>query len=465
MAIDRRNFLETTLGVGIAGLLAPGVLTSEVLGAEAAPALKMAPFRFDVTPPPGHPLCGGWITPVISVDDPLEAIGYVLVGAGEPIVICAVDWTGLLNDAHVQWRQTIAQAAGTSPDRVAVQCVHQHDAPFVCLEGEKVVSDQEGLPHLVQLDFFQQCLNKAEEAVAAAMQNLQPVTHIATSQAKVEKVAGNRRIVNDAGELVDWRGSSSKLPRHWELPEGLIDPWMKTVAFYHGDKKLVSCHYYATHPMSHYGKGMVSSDFVGLARKRRQAEDQDCTHIYFTGCSGNVAAGKYNDASPEARTRLTDRIYAAMVASESQLAAQPITAAQWQTKEIQIPPGESLQEDALLALVADKSASHADRNRAAMKVGWLRRCEKGTPIVLSALHLNDATLLHLPAESFIEYQLQAQQLAPNRFVATAAYGDGGPWYIPTAEAYPQGGYEVRVAFSAPVVDKILTNGSKKLLEG
>ncbi|WP_147274271.1 hypothetical protein [Bremerella cremea] len=459
MAIDRRNFLETTLAAGIAGLLAPGAVQ-----AEAAAGLKMAPFRFDVTPPVGHPLCGGWITPVKGVDDPLEAIGYVLVGAGEPMVVCAVDWTGLLNEAHGQWRETIAQAAGTSPDRVAVQCVHQHDAPFVCLEGEKVVSAQAGLPHLVQLDFFQQCLKKASQAVGAAMQNLQPVTHIATGHAKVEKVASNRRIVNEAGELVDWRGSSSKVPRHWELPEGLIDPWMKTVAFYHGEKKLVSCHYYATHPMSHYAKGQVSSDFVGLARKRRQAEEQDCTHIYFTGCSGNVAAGKYNDGTPEARARLTERIYAAMVKSESALSPQPIQQVQWATEEVQIPPAESLQEEALLAIVADGSAANANRNRAAMKIGWLRRCEKKMPIVLSALHVNDATLLHLPAESFIEYQLQAQQLAPARFVVTAAYGDGGPWYIPTAEAYPQGGYEVSVAFSAPEVDSILTQGSQKLLD-
>lgn len=459
MAIDRRHFLETTLSAGIAGLLAPCLARGE-----SAPSLKIAPFRFQVTPPEGHPLCGGWITPVVAVEDDLEAIGFVLTGAGEPIVICAVDWTGLLNEAHLQWRETIAKAAGTTPDRVAVQCVHQHDAPFVCLEGERVASQHAGLPHLVQLDFFQECLTNAAEAVTKAMQNLQPVTHLATGQAKVEKVASNRRIVNSAGELVDWRGSSSKTPRHWEIPEGLIDPWMKTVTFMQGDKKLVSCHYYATHPMSHYGKGQVSSDFVGLARKRRQAEDPGCTHIYFTGCSGNVAAGKYNDASPEARVRLTDRIYAALVESESRLKIEPISSAQWQTAEIQIPPSESLNEEELLAIVADPKASNADRNRSAMKIGWLRRCERGTPIVLSSLHVNQTSLLHLPAESFIEYQLQSQELAPDRFVATAAYGDGGPWYIPTAESYPQGGYEVRVAFSSPKVDEILTENSKRILE-
>ena len=53
--------------------------------------------------------------------------------------------------------------------------------------------------------------------------------------------------------------------------------------------------------------------------------------------------------------------------------------------------------------------------------------------------------MHLPAECFVEYQLRAQQLASSRFIATAAYGDGGPWYIPIKEAYPQGGYEVDIA--------------------
>ena len=34
--------------------------------------MELATFRFDVTPPLGHGCCGGWITPVEAVDDPLE---------------------------------------------------------------------------------------------------------------------------------------------------------------------------------------------------------------------------------------------------------------------------------------------------------------------------------------------------------------------------------------------------------
>lgn len=34
--------------------------------------MQLGTFRFDATPPLGHGCCGGWITPVISVDDALE---------------------------------------------------------------------------------------------------------------------------------------------------------------------------------------------------------------------------------------------------------------------------------------------------------------------------------------------------------------------------------------------------------
>lgn len=451
--LTRRDFLETSLAAAAASLLRP-----EFAPAAERPSLKLAPFRFDVSPPEGHPLCGGWIKPVVGMDDPLEAIGFVLTGVGAPIVLCAVDWTGLLNDAHRAWRQALAQAAGTTIDRVSVHCVHQHNAPFVCLEAQKIVSLQGDCPPVVFLDFFQQCLDRAVGAVRGAMTRLRPVTHVATGQAKVDKVAGNRRFINAEGKLVDWRGSSSKNPVHKELPEGLIDPWLKTVAFYDGETRIAACHYYACHPMSYYGDGRLSSDFVGLARKRRQAEDPGCAHLYFTGCCGNVAAGKYNDGTPEARRQLTDRIYAALVASEQGLAPRPIEQAEWKTQPVLFTPRATFNEADLMAQVSKKDNGAANRIRPAMMLSFLRRCERKEPIDLSALHVNDATLLHLPAESFIEYQLRAQQAAPGRFVATAAYGDGGPWYIPTADAYPQGGYEVGVAFSDPVVDGALTNG-------
>lgn len=459
--VSRREFLQHSLAAGIGSVLLPAA----VARAAEAPSLKIAAFRVDASPPKDHPLCGGWIKPVVGMDDPEEAIGFVLTGAGDPIVVCAVDWTGILNQTHIQFRQALAQAAGTTPDRVAIQCVHQHNAPFVCRNTQALLDTLgEGIQNLFP-DFLDRVQDSLAKAVEKACQNLRPVTHIAHGQGKVEKVASNRRILGPDGNLADWRGSASKVERHWELPEGQIDPYLKTVAFYDGETKLVACHYYATHPMSYYGDGMVCSDFVGLARKRRQAEEPGCTHIYFTGASGNIAAGKYNNGTPEARIQLTDRIYAGIVASESKLSPVAVSSASWSATPVFLPVRDTLNESRLMDDVRNRDNALANRIRPAMMVSWMRRCEEKLPIVISALHVNDATMLHLPAESFLEYQLGAQAAAPNRFVATAAYGDGGPWYIPVETAYPQGGYEVSVALTDPKVEGVLSGGAKQVVGG
>jgi len=166
--IDRRRRDVLASGAA-AGLLAcaPRLALAEELGAKVDD-LHLGTFRFDVTPPRGASLCGGWIRPVEAVDDPLEAIGFVLLGAGDPIVICAVDWTGICNDTHVTWRHQLAEAVGTSPERVAVQCVHQHNAPFACLAAEKLVAAQGDLPHVIELDFHRRIIAAAQRAVVDA---------------------------------------------------------------------------------------------------------------------------------------------------------------------------------------------------------------------------------------------------------------------------------------------------------
>jgi hypothetical protein len=459
----RRSILISGAAVAANSILLPRVLSGHQTDS-ALSDFRIAPFRFDVTPPLGHSLCGGWIAPATTIEDPLEAIGFVILGAGDPIVICAVDWTGILNEAHVAWRSALAEAAHTTADRVAVQCVHQHDAPFACLEAQRIVRSVEGLPDIVEVDFFNRCLDAGREAIDHGLKASMPLTHVATSQAQVKQVASNRRIMGLNGVVTTQRGSSSKDPEHHAFPEGLIDPYLKTVAFYSGEAKVVSCHYYACHPMSHYGKGNVSADFCGLARKKRQSQEPGCTHLYFNGCGGNIGAGKYNDGTPEMRPVLVERMLAAIVESEASLQPARITSLVWGTENILPPTRAEFKVDELLKQIADTTRKVVDRNRPSYTLAWHRRFEKQIPIVLSALQVNQASLLHLPAESFVEYQLRAQATFPKRFVACAAYGDGGPWYIPVAEAYEQGGYETSVSWCDKQIDILLSQGIAKVLK-
>src|SRR5262245_44038025 len=148
-------------------------------------ALHLATFSCDVTPPEGHPLCGGWIEEVRAVDDPLRALGVVLLGPSSPVVLCAVDWCGLRNDANLQWRQALAKAAHTTADRVAVHCVHPHNAPFADVEAQKLLEAAKGPPSL-DLKFFAKAVARCADAVKASQAKTASFTHVGTGQAKVE---------------------------------------------------------------------------------------------------------------------------------------------------------------------------------------------------------------------------------------------------------------------------------------
>src|SRR3954454_7741533 len=110
--------------------------------------MKLAAFRCDVTPPIGAPLCGGWIAPAARVDDPQSAVGVVLteVDAGPPVVLCALDWCELRNASYERWRAALAAAVGTVPARVAVHCVHPHDAFFADHDAQDFL-DAGGVHH------------------------------------------------------------------------------------------------------------------------------------------------------------------------------------------------------------------------------------------------------------------------------------------------------------------------------
>jgi hypothetical protein len=71
----------------------------------------------------------------------------------------------------------------------------------------------------------------------------------------------------------------------------------------------------------------------------------------------------------------------------------------------------------------------------------------------------------MPGELAVEYQLAAQALRPDRFVAMAAYGEYAMGYISMAHHYWQGGYEAseRASRVAPEVEAVLMRGMETLL--
>lgn len=401
---------------------------------------RLATFSADVTIPLGHRCMGILPTRAQRVDDPLQVHGLVLLGDGKPIVLAAVDWCEIRNRSYDQWREALAQAAGTTRERVLVSSLHQHDAPVVDDEAQELLAAQGMKDALFDPNFHADCLARVADALKKSLADARPVTHVGIGQAKVEKVASSRRVVRDGVVEFSRYSASGADPFLSTTDDGLIDPDLKTISFWNGELPLLALHCYATHPMSHYGKGGVSYDFVGLARERRRKDDPQVQQIYASGCSGDVTAGKYNDGTPEMRPVLADRLYQAMVAAWKDTKKQPLKQIAFRVAQFDLPfhEGAEFTADALQQTLADGAAKETVRILAAMGLASRNRQDRGQKIDLPCIDFGPAQIVVLPGEAFVGYQLMAQELLPDSFVMAIGYGECWPGYVPTQAAFDDG---------------------------
>jgi len=438
---------------------------SSSLLSQPTPHLRVGVFEADVTPPIGSPVAYAMTR---SIQDPLSARGLVIfIDDQKPVVLCAVDWIGISNEGNDVWREKLAAAAHTTINRVSVHVLHQHDGVVCDFTMDKILKEYNVQPTQFDDSFLYKAIQNVADAVGAASLNPQEVTHVGFSEAKVEKVASNRRILGKDGKVAMIRWSSGNDSATMAAPEGLIDPWLKCVSLWNNEKPIAVITYYATHPQSYYGKGDVTCEFIGIARNNREKSLGGLPHIHFNGAGGDITAGKYNDGSEALRPILAKRVEAAMQQAwdQTKKIAIPKNIA-WKNTEVTLPLGKNIVEEKLRSILSDKNTSHAEKISAAEKLAWYQRLKGGVKINVSSLRLGKLWLLNLPGELFVEYQLAAQQMKPGEEVCTAAYEELGPGYIGTAISYTQGGYETSDLNSgvAPESEKVLLKAIKKVLQ-
>jgi len=457
-AIKRREFIEIA---GPAALLLATVAvcwTGSAVRAEEAPRFRVATFQSDVTLPLGDLL---YSLPLATVEHPLLAKGIVLDDGQSRYVLCAVDWCTLCNRTHSMFQSKLADAVGTDVSRVAVQSVHQHTAPPFDASAEELLQKQKNPPKHRNLNSLEEITDRLAAAAKKSLDDLQPFDSVGLGQAKVDRVASIRRVITPEGKLLT-RWSACRDPELRAMPEGNIDPMLKTITLLRGDKPLVRLHYYATHPQSFYRDGRASYDFPGIARERLQQEE-GVFQIYFTGCSGDVTAGKYNDGTPEARKELAERLFAGMNASIASTRVVPAERLQWRTVPVQLTPRTDADRDPNEnRSTLENPEENADaRIHAAGRIACYERLKE--PIELSSLWIGPARILHLPGEPMIEYQHYAQGLLPGEFVAVAGYGIATPGYVCTEQAFEEGGYEPSASAVVPQCETVLKAAIRQLL--
>lgn len=404
--------------------------------------MQLAVFSEDVTCPIGHPCMGGGISVAQKIDDPLFARGFVLYGKADPVVVVAVDWCEIRNEAYELWRSALAEAAHTVPQRVFVNAIHQHDTPIADFEAQRLLEKRASPGGICQIDFVMKAIDRVARALGESLKSPQPVTHLGLGQARVEKVASNRRWVDASGKPQFGRGSYVSAIEAREAPEGTIDPYLKTISFWNDKRPIAALSCYAVHPMSVYGRGLVSSDFPGLARAKRQADDKSIFQIYASGCSGNVTAGKYNDGGPNHRSNLIERMYEGLTAAWKATKPYPLDTIDFRVVPMRLEPRNSpgfTVADLEQHLAAESTRKFGfDHCLAAMGLSWRKRADQGHKIDVPCLDFGPAQIVQMPGEAYVEYQLVAQELRRDSFVMTLGYGECATGYVPMEKHFEEG---------------------------
>jgi neutral ceramidase len=440
--------------------------------------LKVGVARANITPPIGVPLAGVLRDDVSSgVDRDLTATALCITAGHESAILVACDLLLLSAATTSEIRQRIALRTGVSAASIFINTSHTHAVPSP--PGWHEYADELSAVDLATIDSYYAFVG--DQIVAAAVQaatNSRPARYgVAQGSAQI---GVNRREVLADGTLV-----------LGENPEGVTDPTVTVVRFDSvTGSPIAAMLHYACHPDVLGPKSrLISPDYVGAAREVLETVAR-CPVLFLQGAAGNIdpRCGIVNepDGLPEANRlggelaceagKLFHRINTSRIRDMrvSWRSAVSIVTA-WQFKDVSGPAVRKMTTRSLPlrlplrplpnrrdaeAVVAEyrKDSDELRKGRSTLserlikrrRLAWAqiqldavnRRQPPHMEFELQALQLDDLALVTCPGELFVEIGLAIARQSPLKHTLVCGYTNGLYFYIPTAAAFAQGGYEV-----------------------
>lgn len=435
--------------------------------------------------------------PSAGVHDQLRARAMAVaeLDRGSVVVLVTLDLIGVSAAFTDQVRESLHSRLGAEdlhldrdPDvDIAVLATHTHGGP---------ASLSEARLGPVEPQTLERALAGAVDAALEALRGLAPA-RFSYATAPVPGVARNRRdpggpVDEQLSVLVAWRPGEA-------APAGVLTS-------------------FSLHPVVLGADNLLlTRDYPGYLLDALEREFPGCTALFACGCCGDVNHGHDAEASWSTRP-MPERTYAKAEQIGERLAAAatgPITASRAAPPlrsevsagrtTVSLPLGAAPDPAPLLErFVAEAEAARTsgDQALAALRdelAGWasdqLAREEtsarqpggdlplrpgttlataaaaNGLEVELQAFHIGELTLLFLPGEPFTAYGLSLKSRRGAGQVLPLSYANAAPGYLPTADEFARGGYEVDLAYMfygarapfAPQLEKALLDAATTLL--
>ena len=439
--------------------------------------------RSVITPPVGIPMEGFAGRPAATqVHDDLTATALVLEavpGGGKPVgtspvrlAMVACDLVSI-SDHHVRRIKTaITKLTGVPDELILLSSSHNHYGPVTDADGGGLTGGEAADPRVTA--YVDNLVNLIAGAVKTAASDCRPARLFAGAGSVA--VGVNRRERLSDGRIVLGQN-----------PDGPVDPRLAVLRVDTSDgRPLAAVMNYACHAVS-LGRSCtsVTADFPGAAR--RLLEDvTGATCLFLQGAAGDIDPllmdEQWNHLDRLGLPLGAEAVRVFWEATEIDLEDASIS---YQREVLRLPPMLPESEEAAVAALEEmkreEEAAAAENDHA--EVYWarsrIRRMEHarsalkgdGPPLPSVAAELTSIGIGHqfgvitVPGELFNEIGRRIVAKSPFAHTLFAGYTNGSIDYVPTREAYAEGGYEVtHGCHVAPEAGEMIEEGAVRLLQ-
>ncbi len=345
--------------------------------------------------------------PFESVRMPLHARALFIGNGRRRIAVVSLELLGLTEagtGSMEQFRRRIIAASGgtVTPDELVLISIHTHTAPETL-----ALSDLHRTPAYAR--WLERLCEGIGAAVRAAAQKARPCA-AAFGRSMAEDLAIHRRIRTTRGILL----SHPEPPREIVLSrEGPVDHSVHVAAFLdeggrpRGILVNASCH-----PVHEMCLPHVSPDYPGIMSAELERRYAGSTVLFLNGAAGNVNPPTVSEG-PAAAERHGLRLAGEVDSLLQRLQPHDESALSMLWEQVWLP--------------SRSSVGNVVAGRIHAKVGALRVAE--------------AAFVFLPGEPFAETGLAIRERSRFGFTAVVGYSEASVGYIPTDEAFREGGYE------------------------
>jgi neutral ceramidase len=357
----------------------------------------------------------------VGVDDPLLCKAMVLGNDDTRIALVSLDLIAWTRRRCDEPRAEIAARTGIAPENVLINCSHTHSGPYT----------DESLDLSGELDETYLTRVKAAigEAVCQAATNLRPVI-VGTVKTSLGGVARNRRLLRPDGSAINaWLVDAEQRE---SLPlAGPTDEDLMAWVFFAEGKPVATLWNYTVHVNSHFGTSF-SADYPGRAAAALKEEfGSDFFTLFLSGACGDI---NHTVGFGEISRQLSETMRG--VVRGATPGASDALGASWRELCLGVRDREPFQAEEVRDKWPDGFDVFENEDR------LLKANPRDDVItVVQALRIGDGAIAATPGETFSQLGLDIKQRSPHKMTAVAELCNDIIGYIPTLEAFRQGGYE------------------------